>query len=276
MVKPTKTRLADALAYAAPLVVILTLLTIYLVAPEFYLARVLELTRRESQAVEMATVALLAVALFPLAWAAKRLWSDLPRAIEGSGARPLLHRYGAAVFVTLILLATLFFLGEEVNWGQTFKLWFDPTHKLDEQTNLHNNVPGISLQGLGSLGMACAFFVAPLLWLLRDRLRLPSTLAPAMPEGPVIACLAVAMVWKWFKDVYASVAGTAPENTFYVGFVEQINEQKELLVALSLLLYGLYRVRALHGSGASSASQWTPTQNHDRDAAADLISAGRE
>jgi Kef-type K+ transport system membrane component KefB len=238
-------RASDLLAYAAPLLVILTLLTIYLVAPEFYLARVLELQHRESQAVEMATVACLAVALVPLAWAAGRLWRTLPPADHVPPGLPrLLHRYGAAAFVSLILLATVFFLGEEINWGQTIKLWLDPKHNLPVQTNVHNNIPGISVQGLGSLGLACAFFVAPLLWAFRRPLKLPATLAPAIAEGPVIACLAIATGWKWFKDVYVAVAGRSRDDGFYWDFVEQINEQKELLVALSLMLYALYRLAA--------------------------------
>jgi hypothetical protein len=233
-------------AFAAPLLIILTLLTIYLVAPDFYLARILELQHRESQAVEMATVACLAVALLPLAWATARLWRNLPSADGApSGLPRVLHRYGAAAFVSLILLATAFFLGEEINWGQTIRLWFDPAHRLPVQTNVHNNIDGISVQGLGSMGLACAFFVGPLLWAFRRQLRLPASLAPAIAEGPVIACLAVATMWKWCKNVYAAVGGTARDNAFYWGFVEQINEQKELLVAMSLMLYALYRIPAV-------------------------------
>ena len=263
----------DLAAYAAPVLVIVTLLTIYFVAPDFYHRRILEINRRESQLVEMTTVGCLLVALFPLAWAAVVLWRRAPRAVAGvpHNWEQFLHRFAGAGFVTLILLASIFFLGEEINWGQTLRLWLDPTYHIPVQTNLHNNVPYISLQGLGSLGMACAFFVAPLLWRFRAPLRLPRTLAPAMPEGPVIACLAIAMCWKWFKDVYSSVVGTARENTFYWGFVEQINEQKELLVALSLMLYALYRIAAVRRAAAPA----------DRPAAEEqpepaLVSAGRE
>src|SRR5688572_22693519 len=107
------------MAYAAPWLAVLTLLAIYLVSPGFYLTYVLELRRRESQAVEMATVLLLAVAVVTLAWSAWGLWREARRARSGGTdlePRDTAGRFAAALFVTGIFAAALFFLGEEVNW----------------------------------------------------------------------------------------------------------------------------------------------------------------
>jgi hypothetical protein len=84
----------------------------------------------------------------------------------------------------------------------------------------------------------------PVLWRFRERLNSPQTLAPAIPEGPSICCLAVAFAWRWFKDAYWFLRRhDLRDDPFYRNFVEQINEQKELLVAMTL--YALYRVAAV-------------------------------
>ena len=100
--------------------------------------------------------------------------------------RESLGRVAAAFFVTGIFAAALFFLGEEVNWGQTFLLWIDPAHHLPVQTNVHNNIPLVSVQGLGSMCVALAFVGVPLAWALRDRLNLkiPDSSAPRSRNGP--------------------------------------------------------------------------------------------
>ncbi len=246
------------LAYAAPWLAVLTLLAIYLVAPRFYLTYVLELRRRESQAVEMATVLVLGVAVVALAWSSVRLWRAARRARATRAhlePRESLGRAAAAFFVTGVFAAALFFLGEEVNWGQTFLLWIDPAHHLPVQTNVHNNIPLISVQGLGSLCVALAFVGAPLAWALRDRLKLkiPETFRPAVAEGPVVMCLAVAFAIKWVKDLYRAVYTITPDDAFYHGFLEQVNEQKELLVALTFALYGLYRLAAVRRAAPAPA-----------------------
>jgi hypothetical protein len=246
------------MAYAAPWLAVLTLLAIYLVAPRFYLAYVLEIRRRESQAVEMATVLLLGVAVVTLAWSSWRLWREARRARAGRTdpeQRESLGRFAAASFVTGIFAAALFFLGEEVNWGQTFLLWIDPAHHLPVQTNVHNNIPLVSVQGIGSMCVALAFVGVPLAWVLRDRWnpKLPDNFRPAVAEGPIVACLAVAFAIKWVKDLYRSAYAITPGDTFYWGFLEQVNEQKEMLVALSFALYGLYRLAAVRRKAQASA-----------------------
>jgi hypothetical protein len=246
------------MAYAAPWLAVVTLLAIYLVSPRFYLAYVLEIGRRESQAVEVATVLLLFVAVTTLAVSTWRLWRAARRARASrvdSQPRETLGRFAAAFFVTGIFAAALFFLGEEVNWGQTFLLWIDPAHHLSEQTNVHNNIPMISVQGLGSMCVALAFVGVPLAWALRDRLslKIPTTFGPAVAEGPVVLCLALAFAIKWVKDGYRAAYTITPHDAFYHGFLEQVNEQKELLVALAFALYGLYRLAAARRTARAGA-----------------------
>jgi hypothetical protein len=250
-------RAIDAAACAAPFLVILALLGTYLLSPQFYLDYVLELTLRESQAVEVATVTFLVLALVPMGWASWQLWFRRPAPSAAGGFRGWLHRNGAFGFVTSMTLATAFFLGEEINWGQTFLHWGtpEPQKQMEFQTNLHNNLGGLSVQALGSLCLSVAIFGLPLAWQFRRPLHLPQSLEPAVPQLPVVMCLAVAMSWKWFKSVYRSMHGDLTGDSFYWGFVEQINEQKELLVALALMLYGLYRIRALRQSSPAPAHQ---------------------
>ena len=236
---------AGRIAYAVPLAVIAALFITYTVSPDFYARYVLHIRHRESQAVEIATAGFLVIATVTLAWSSARLWARSRRApFALPGAAGALDRFGAAAFVTAMLAAAVFFLGEELNWGQTITLWINPSRTIDFQTNLHNNVPMISLQGLGSLCVAIALFGVPLAWARREPLGIPASFRPAVPEGPVIFCAAVAFGWKWFKDIYRAVRGGAADDAFYVGFVEQINEHKELLIAVAFALYGLYRLRA--------------------------------
>jgi hypothetical protein len=232
----------DLLAYLVPLTLIAALLATYLLAPDFYLMHVLELTQREDQIVEIATIVIAFLASILLFWSAWRLgWSR-----RGPGLR------GGAVIVGMIGLATFFFAGEEISWGQTYLGWHTPEtiQQLGGETNLHNMQLPFSVQGLGSLFLVMMFVGLPIAWRLRDRLPIPKEWvsgdwACAVAEGPVIFSMIVAFAWKGYKSVYRLlVPGTADDPTrFYIEFVEQINEQKELLVAVSLLLYALYRVR---------------------------------
>ena len=146
-------------------------------------------------------------------------------------------------------MATFFFAGEEASWGQTY-LGFQTPETYEKasgnsETNLHNT--SLNIQGLGSIFLAVMFFGLPIAWVYRVKLNLPAGWAPAIAEGPVIFCLALGFGWKLFKDVYRRCCLTGPDGSdrFYIEFVEQINEQKEMLVGVALLIYGLYRLRAV-------------------------------
>lgn len=226
-----------ALAFVAPLGVVATLLAIYLAAPGFYARYVLEYQHREYQAVEVATVLLATVAGVLLLVAGFRVWAARDRSSRAGAL--------AAAVIGAVGAAALFFAAEEVSWGQTFVNWGIPENEKPQlrETNLHNNLD-LPLQSVGQLFLAAVLFLLPALWVLRPRVPLSDAWWPAVAEAPVVFAAAVAFLWKTVKEVYVGLFGTDDDDDFYWGFVEQINEQRELLIALALLLYAVYRVRA--------------------------------
>jgi len=199
---------------------------------------VLEGNRREYQFVELCTFICSATAALLLFICALRLWRS-----PNLDRTDLAGRRGAFLIVGLITLATTFFAGEEISWGQTYFGWATPEALNSEETNLHNidDFP-INIKSLGSLFLIIMFIALPLAW-RAGKLNLPRTWEPAIAERPIIFSMVVAFFWKFFKDVYRRVPG-AKETVFYDQFVEQLNEQKEMLVAVTLLMYALYRLSA--------------------------------
>lgn len=235
------------LAYASPLLIIATLLLIYLASADFYLTYVLEFQYREYQAVEMLTVAFASTASLVLFYVAWRLGSSAWRTRPASLT---LHQRFDHWFPTLLVLALALacfvLVGEELSWGQTFKYWgiAESDKPIEYETNVHNN-SAIPMQSVGQAFLIGVFFIIPGIWAFRQRLNLPAAWRVIVAEGPVIFAAVVSFAWKGVKELYVEVWGTAEADTFYWGFIEQINEQKELLLALTLLLYALYRIRAV-------------------------------
>lgn len=234
----------------SPLLVVATLLAVYLVDRDFYLAYVLEAQHREYQAVEMATVSLATLAgLILVGVAVAVALGRRPRGAgvtpEPTGFRGLVARHGATLIILAVGGACLFLAAEEVSWGQTFRYWGIPEREkpITHETNLHNNVD-LPLQSVGQAFLIVVFFGLPIAWAFRDRLNLPASLRPAVAEPPVIVAAVAAFAWKLVKEAYVGVRGKPEDDAFYWGFIEQINEQKELLIALALFLYACYRVRA--------------------------------
>jgi hypothetical protein len=97
------------------------------------------------------------------------------------------------------------------------------------------------VQSLGSVFLIVMFFVLPLVWALG--LRWPAGLRTAIAEGPAIACLASAFFWQETKSLYRFLHEDYAQRATYIEFFEQINEHKELLIAVSLLLYAIFRFR---------------------------------
>jgi len=259
--------LRPLLAGAAPLAIIALLLGCYLASPDFYLTYVLEESRREYQAVELLTSICGALATALLLYATIRLWRTPSQRLQppgeaGPGERLLADRGGAKI-IAVITLATFFFTGEEMSWGQTYLNWNTPEvlQQQNLETNLHNlkSMP-ISIQSLGSAFLLCVFVGLPVAWRFREQLHLPKTWTPAIAEGPVVFSLVVAFAWKLFKSLYRIAVNQDAQqhSTFYRDFIEQINEQKELLVAVALLMYALYRVAAVRRLRADRATQNKP------------------
>lgn len=223
------------------------LLVTYLAAPQFYLDYVLEGTRREFQVVEIITESAALIGGVMLLWAAHLLWHD-----PAPDAR---SRRLASLMLAVVGAAALFLFGEEISWGQKFLQWETPESFAQHsvETNLHNirSLP-ISIQGLGSMFIACVFFVVPVLWRMRDRFPVMHKLEYAIACGPAITVVAFGFLWREWKSLHRSVWGT--DGAFYDGFLEQINEHKEMFVALGLLVYGIgawHRARSLRRTNAA-------------------------
>lgn len=210
----------------------------FLIDPEFYHRYVLYWQNRERQIVEYITFGSALASGLILVWAAWRLWR------QGTGT--LMERGGIAVIV-LVGLAALFFAGEEVSWGQWLFGWETPEayREISGETNLHNADLPININSLGSLFLIVVFFVLPFIWKTRWPKPLPGTWRPAIAEAPVIFCMAFAFAWKEVKNLYEFVNPDYEDIQTYHDFFEQINEHKEMLVAVALLMYAAYRVSAV-------------------------------
>jgi len=223
-------------AFAVPLALVAALCITYAVSPEFYQVYVLHIEQRETQIVEYITF------FSALTGGLLLLWSSIR--ILSVGGRPW---FAAAAIVGVIGLAGIFFAGEEASWGQHFFGWETPEEIREHtiETNLHNTE--IPVQSLGSLFLIIMFFLLPLAWRFRRRIRLPRRWRLAVAEGPVVFCMAVAFAWKEVKRVYMFIVPEEERelSRFYLDFLEQFNEHKEMLVAVGLLMYGVYRVRAV-------------------------------
>ena len=238
-------KLTCAAAYLVPLVLIGVLIGLHAASPQFYLDYVLEEKRREYQAVELVTFTCAIVGSLFMFVAAWRLWRGDVRP-AGESAR-LIRDRGGLMIIVVLALATFFFAGEEISWGQTYLGFATPEayKSLSGETNLHNTP--LSVKTLGDWFLVVMFFVLPALWALRGHRHPPTSWSPAIAEGSVVFAMAVAFVWRLYKNIYGQwiLDGPQEQDVYYMQFVEQINEHKEMLAAVSLLMYGLYRVSAV-------------------------------
>ena len=238
-------KLMRTAAYLAPLVLIFVLIGLYAAAPQFYLAYVLESKRREYQAVEIVTFACAIAGSLFMFIAARRLWRQDIRPVGKKGR--LLRDRGGFVVIAVMAMATFFFAGEEISWGQTYLGWGTPEayKSISGETNLHNTP--LNVKSIGDWFLVAVCFVLPGLWAMRGRWCPPASWSPGIAEGPVVFAMAVAFVWRLYKNIYRQwILDVAQEqDVYYMQFIEQINEHKEMLAAVSLLMYGLYRLSAV-------------------------------
>lgn len=242
----------SVIGWCLPVALVALLTALYFLAPSFYLDYVLKEEIRETQIVERITFGAAIIAGFMLLWSAWRLKSP------ARGAR--LRGLAGAFIVGIIGLAAIFFAGEEVSWGQTWFGWKTPDRyqSVSPETNLHNNEWFvIRVQSLGSIFLIVMFFILPALWTQRKKLNLPPSLAPAVAEGPVVFSMAIAFLWKELKSVYLLFRPDASpdEPGLYGDFIDQFNEIKEMLVAVTLLMYACYRIRAVAIERARRAAE---------------------
>lgn len=242
-----------AFAYMLPVVIMGSLTAIYLISPRFYLEYVLHAKKREGQAVEIVTFAAAFGGGLLLMWSSWRVWNGSGRRFRGTGG---------AIIIAAIAASALFLAGEEISWGQAYFGWKTPQQYRQHsvETNLHNT--DIPVQTLGSVFIIAVFFGLPLAWRMRDRFRIPMNWRPAVAEGPVIATIALAFLWKEFKNAYKWVVEADREEPgIYRDFIEQFNEHKEMLIAVGILMYAIYRLRFLRkGYGGSQRPAPAPRE----------------
>ena len=241
----------DWFAIALPIGLIAVLLAVYFIDREFYLTYVIEPLRREHQAVEIVTFGFLLASVPLLLVSVRNQWA---RRDEPGGRQAL-------IVIALVLGAAAFAAGEEVDWGDTYFGWTDEGGELEDvyALNVHNN---LSVKTLGSAFLMAVFFGLPLLWASRNRWRLPAGLRPAVAEWPVVFAMAVAFGWRQLKNIYLLIVGKENvgvygDGGFYWGFIEQINEHKEMLIAVAIFLYALYRIRATKPVNAMANDECT-------------------
>ncbi len=218
----------DILGYALPLLCILLIWSIYFWVPEFYFKYVLEERHREFQIIELITVVC-------------AIWGG-GLMVMGTWKLWMKNWVWAAAVVGVMALATLFFAGEEISWGQSYWGWSTPTwwrNNISWETNLHNS--RISLEvfhGLAGLFQITMFVILPLIWMMRKKLGLPEQLKPAIPEYPVIFIIILAFVYRETKNVFRVWYS---HDEAFKNFLWGMNEHREMLVAVGLLFYGLYK-----------------------------------
>ena len=233
--------LKKILAYVWPLLVILTLVFTYVTAQHFYVSYIFQIQERELQVVEILT-------FLAASMAGGLLLISTWKFLKGPN-------YWAACLVGLVAMAALFFAGEEISWGQSYLQWTTPAwwqENFSGETNLLNS--RLPVHQLSALFILSIFFLLPLSWKFRKFLNLPLALKPAIPEGPIISAIGIAFIFRELKGIYrgfsplwykeVEIPWVEPHDQFYQEFLWGMNEYREILVALALLMYAGYRVAA--------------------------------
>ena len=233
------TKVSHSIGYATPIVIVFGLFLTYVLAPEFYLAHILEEVQREQGAVEIVTFWSALIGGGMLLASSWNFWKS--------------GNWLAAGVIGAVSGATLLFAGEEVGWGQIHFGWETPlwwsTH-FGGSTDLHSS--RFPVRTLAAIFLFVIFFLLPLVWKVQRPFRLPANLKPAIPEGPVIFTIAVATLYRELKGVYFWLTPLGYRGRIYEDFLWGLNEHKEMLIAIAMLLYALYRLPHLKQIRSSS------------------------
>jgi hypothetical protein len=230
-------------SYCAPVGVITGIWLLNIVFPEFYGDYVLSYLEREHQAVELATFAFALASAIVLFRCAVRLRTCLKRSA-------LPHRFPLGAALILFWAVVSFVVaGEEINWGQTFFRWEMNVEELKAagQTSIHNSLYSNS-EMMANLALITFFGLFPIFWKSRFQEVFSADTMAAVPEGPSIFAVAVAMLCEgdslFLSPVQRWLFETVPHLTMSeLSFVRfQMGEQKELLASIALLIYSAYRV----------------------------------
>ena len=221
----------DLFIYTLPFIFSGSLLLVYFIAPDFYLTYVLNGLNREAQVVENITFFMAffaALILFKNAYILHRNKKDF---------------YYSSAFVFIIALAVFFFAGEEASWGQSYFLWKTPEFYdcYSVETNLHNT--GLPIHALGNVFVASVFIFIPLFWnKLKSRYAANLLCDFVIPRKAIAFFTIYGYLWREIKSVMKMLytKDVLLHMPFYMDFVEQINEQKEMLLAVVFFIYALY------------------------------------
>lgn len=217
--------------YLLPFLISASLLLTYFIFPEFYVMYVLSGLNREAQVVELSTFLLALFASLVL------LKNSIYLFKLGKD-----YRFSAA-YIFIISLAVFFFAGEEASWGQSFFFWKTPEYYdcIAVETNLHNTK--LPIHALGNLFIFFMFIFLPVA--CRKNLSIFPRISLKLwilPNNAVIFIIIYGMLWREIKSVFhmmytKEILTTMP---FYMIFLEQINEQKELFFTLAFFVYAFH------------------------------------
>ncbi|MDT3778458.1 hypothetical protein PJI16_12900 [Nitrospira sp. MA-1] len=223
------TKVLYSIGYATPIVTVLGLFMCYLMAPEFYLTHILEEVQREQGAVEIVTFWSAMMGGSLLLWSSWKFWKN--------------GNWPAAGVIGAVSAATLLFAGEEIGWGQIYFGWDTPlwwSTRFGGSTDLHSS--RFPAHTVAAIFLFVIFILLPLVWKFQLPLRLPANLKPAIPEGPVIFAIVFATLYRELKGFYFWLTPLGYRDRFYEEFLWGLNEHKEMLIAIAMLLYALYRL----------------------------------
>jgi hypothetical protein len=204
------------------------LLIVFLISPQFYLDHILDPCGREFQWVEILTFvsSLTAGILLSMVWIKRYQTPRIEAKLWGT------------ILIGFVGLASLFFAGEECSWGQTY---FNSERQDysggNQERNLHNS--GFPIQSLGSLFIFCVFIVLPVLSRIHRTQGIIIPFGITIPSSPILFCMCFAFLWKQCKTLYRFWVpnSEAMLSPFYRSFMEQMNEHKEMMIAVGLLMY---------------------------------------
>lgn len=158
------------------------------------------------------------------------------------------------VWLALVLLATIYFAGEEVSWGQSLFGWATPdwfqetTGNLQNETNIHNIDPWFNQKprNLFTAWVIVGGIIVPW-WAARRRRRRPEQTTEAYWFWPTRVCIltAVLAIFVWLPERIVKIVDLPPDHFVRWRLMgTNGSELQEYCFAVFLLLYfASFRVR---------------------------------
>ncbi len=148
------------------------------------------------------------------------------------------HDWKLRIWIFLLFLATLYFAGEDLNWGQYYFGWDAPQyfqeHNREQETNLHNMSPWLNQKPrlVFEFWLLIAGILVPLGWRLPQQLTRRFISSELWPDGRLIVPAMLAFLLKvpdWFK--WIEIVPQVSLSTI------RWSEVQELYFAYCMLLY---------------------------------------